>query len=394
MNILHLFQDEYPWDVRVEKIVNSLSTQHKVTILCRNRGKLKPSDTLGAVDIFRVGGSGISSVKGFPAFFSPWWIATGLQLIRSKKIGLIIVRDLPLCPLALILKRLAGLPVIFDMAEDYPAMLSATWKYRGPGPVDYVIRNPRLLRHLENYVLPRVDETWVVSGASRDRILQRTNGRVRIVGNSPTIDILECEPRPPEDREPLRIVYTGWIDEDRGIDTVIRAVALARQAGVSVIFKVVGSGTMMKKLEFLSNELEVANCIQFLGWKSQCELRDIVMDCDIGIVPHHVTDHTNTTLPNKIFDYMALAKPVIASNAAALEEVISSSGCGLIFRDGDPESLLNCLRELKSVSLRQAMGTAGRREVESSRNWAVEELVILRGINEFEKKMEASRALA
>jgi glycosyltransferase involved in cell wall biosynthesis len=96
-----------------------------------------------------------------------------------------------------------------------------------------------------------------------------------------------------------------------------------------------------------------------------------------------VTAHTNTTLPNKIFDYMALAKPVIVSNARALEDVVTDAGCGLVFRDGDPESLLSCLRQLQSVELRQRMGASGRRHVRERLNWSQDEVVLLDAVAAF-----------
>lgn len=220
MRILYVFQDEYPWDVRVEKITTSLGSAHGVHLLCRNRGRLPAEEQLGQMSVHRVGGSGLAAIGGFPAFFSPWWIRAGLSVIRRHRIDLLIVRDLPLCPLALILKKFTGVPVIFDMAEDYPAMIKDTWRYRGPALADYLIRNPRLLRTMENLVLPRVDETWVVSAASRDRVMAKSGQgpRVRVIGNTPTIDILDMKPQP--DQGTLAMVYTGFIDATRGLDTV------------------------------------------------------------------------------------------------------------------------------------------------------------------------------
>jgi glycosyltransferase involved in cell wall biosynthesis len=383
MRILYIYQDEYPWDVRVEKITSSLSSAHTVHILCRNRGALSAEERLDRLWAHRVGGSGLAAIKGFPAFFSPWWISAGLSIIRSRNIDLLIVRDLPLCPLALILKKLTGVTVIFDMAEDYPAMIEDTWQYRGPGLADYLIRNPRLLRVMENFVLPRVDETWVVSAASRARIIGRTRpqAQIRVIGNTPTIDILDMDPG--TDCGLLSVVYTGFIDVTRGLDTVVRAVVLARRENLPVTLNIVGTGEGLEQLKQLVIELGIHDFVVFHGWRSQTELRSIIATCSVGVVPHRVTAHTNTTLPNKIFDYMALAKPVIVSNARALEDVVTDAGCGLVFRDGDPESLLSCLRQLQSVELRQRMGASGRRHVRERLNWSQDEVVLLDAVAAF-----------
>lgn len=383
MRILYIFQDEYPWDVRVEKITTSLCSVHTVHVLCRNRGALLAEEQLGPLSMHRVGGRGYAAIKGFPAFFSPWWIRAGLSVIRNQKIDLVIVRDLPLCLLALILKRLAGVPVIFDMAEDYPAMLEDTWRYRGPGVMDYLLRNPRFLRRLEEYVLPRVDETWVVSAASRARVIAKVNpkAKVRVIGNTPTIDILDMKPE--TDHGSLSVVYTGFIDVTRGLDTVVRAVALARQENLPVTLDVVGTGEALDQIRQLVASLGIDEFVTFHGWRSQPELRSIIAASSIGVVPHRVTAHTHTTLPNKIFDYMALARPVIVSNARALEDVVADAGCGLVFEDGDPESLLSCLRQLQSVEKRQRMGESGRRHVQEHLNWSRDEAVLLDAVSRF-----------
>lgn len=383
MRILYIFQDEYPWDVRVEKITTSLSVVHAVHVLCRNRGVLPAEEELGPLSIHRVGGRGYSAIKGFPAFFSPWWISAGLSVIRNNRIDLLIVRDLPLCPLALILKKLTGVPVIFDMAEDYPAMIEDTWRYRGPGIIDYLLRNPRFLRVMENFVLPRVDETWVVSAASRARVVAKveSGALVKVIGNTPTIDILDMKPE--TDNGSLVVVYTGFIDVTRGLDTVVRAVALARQENIPVTMNVVGTGEALEDIKRLVAELGIDEFVTFHGWRSQPELRSIIAASSIGVVPHRVTAHTSTTLPNKIFDYMALAKPVIVSNARALEDVVADAGCGLVFQDGDPASLLSCLRQLQSAEMRQNMGASGRRHVQEHLNWSRDEAILLDAVSEF-----------
>lgn len=383
MRILYIFQDEYPWDVRVEKICSSLSAAHAVHVLCRNRGSLPAEERLGEFSVHRVGGAGPAAITGFPAFFSPWWISAGLSIIRKRKIDLLIVRDLPLCPLALILRSITGVPVVFDMAEDYPAMIEDTWRYRGPGFTDYLIRNPRFLRAMENFVLPRVDETWVVSAASRARVMAKagSGARVKVIGNTPTIDILDMQPA--TDQGALSVVYTGFIDVTRGLDTVARAVALARKEQLPVTLDVVGTGEALEQIKALVAELGIGDFVTFHGWRSQPELRAIIAASSIGVVPHRVTAHTNTTLPNKIFDYMALAKPVIVSNARALEDVVTDAGCGLVFRDGDPESLLACLRQLQSAADRQRMGESGRRHVREQLNWSRDEVVLLAAVSGF-----------
>jgi glycosyltransferase involved in cell wall biosynthesis len=62
---------------------------------------------------------------------------------------------------------------------------------------------------------------------------------------------------------------------------------------------------------------------------------------------------------------------------------VADAGCGLVFQDGDPESLLSCLRQLQSVEKRQSMGESGRRHVQAHLNWSRDEAVLLDAVSRF-----------
>src|SRR4029453_17810118 len=151
LRICYVFQDEYPWDIRVDKFVNSLADAgHRVTLLSRNRRGLPRREQLRAgVAIFRspVGWTPLDrALAGFPAFFSPWWLNALVQTVRSERVDLIVVRDLPLAAAAIYARNATRCPVLMDMAENYPAMIQANWDFYGPKPWDYAVRNPALLR--------------------------------------------------------------------------------------------------------------------------------------------------------------------------------------------------------------------------------------------------------
>ena len=64
-----------------------------------------------------------------------------------------------------------------------------------------------------------------------------------------------------------------------------------------------------------------------------------MINCNVGLVPHVKSNHTDSTIPHKLFQYMALALPVIVSNCKPLERIISDSDCGLIYESKNPNSL-------------------------------------------------------
>jgi glycosyltransferase involved in cell wall biosynthesis len=90
-------------------------------------------------------------------------------------------------------------------------------------------------------------------------------------------------------------------------------------------------------------------------------------------VPHHATESWNTTVPNKLFDYMSKGKPVIVSNAKPVERIVREEQCGIVFKDRDSEDLARAIVTLKPESIRTAMGQRGRDAIARKYNWAIDE---------------------
>jgi glycosyltransferase involved in cell wall biosynthesis len=101
---------------------------------------------------------------------------------------------------------------------------------------------------------------------------------------------------------------------------------------------------------------------------------------DIGLVPHHATESWNTTIPNKLFDYMSMGKPVIVSNAKPTQRIVEEERCGKVFREQDPDDLSRAIVELSDDVTREEMGQRGRDAVATRYNWSVDEERLLRAL--------------
>jgi glycosyltransferase involved in cell wall biosynthesis len=68
-----------------------------------------------------------------------------------------------------------------------------------------------------------------------------------------------------------------------------------------------------------------------------------------------------TTYPNKVFDYMAAARPTILAIDGVIRDVVEKAGGGLFVRPGDPEALADAIVSLeKDREKAKAMGEAAR----------------------------------
>ena len=395
MKICYIYQDQYPWDVRVDKIMNSLADMnYEGHIVCRNRDGLPREewvrDNLCIHRLWTTSDSVLRNIINFPAFFSPFWLHEIITVVKESKPDLIIVRDLPMAPAALFAGKLTSLPVIMDMAEDYPAMIRDTWTYGSPRPLDYVLRNPRLLRILEKWLLPRLDGFLVVSNPSKERV-QKLIGSLEkpiwVVGNTPRLQSNGMNTHPIVQKlrkfSGLILLYVGGLEEGRGLETVIRAVPLIKKEIGSLLLMIVGKGSAEMKLKELVKELGVEDNVDFGGWIEPKYIPLIISEADIGLIPHYVTEHTNTTLPNKLFDYMAQKKPVIVTNSLSLKEIVLSNQCGRVYNDKDTSHLKRTVMELTDPDLRKKLGEAGFNAVMKRYNWNIDRKILLEAISHF-----------
>jgi glycosyltransferase involved in cell wall biosynthesis len=392
VKVCYIHQDQYPWDVRVEKIMYSLADNGiEGHIISRNRDGLRTMETLRPkLHIHRLPYATcevVNDLINVPAFFSPFWITKVLAVIRRVKADLVVVRDLPLAPAGLLAAKITGLPILMDMAEDYPEMLRDTRSYGHASAIDRVIRNPGIFKVLEKWVVPQMDGVLVVSKASAERITKIgvKPSSIWVVSNTPKLENLSANQTPDKEIRRLSnfvILYVGGLEETRGLDVAIRAFSKVVREVPESIFVIVGRGTSERMLTELAIELEIERNVVLTGWIEPARIPSIIAASDVCLVPHFVTNHTNTTVPNKVFDYMAQRKPVIVTHSKTLEEIVKSSGCGMVYRDRDADKLARSIIELKNGGIRERLGSAGFMAIIERFNWSVDEKELLRGITQ------------
>ena len=107
----------------------------------------------------------------------------------------------------------------------------------------------------------------------------------------------------------------------------------------------------------------------------------MMLRADVGLLPFHWCTHINSTLANKLFEYMALRLPIVASDVPPMARVLGETGAGITFRAGDAESLANAIEAVAGDRERAArMGKAGADAVRSRYNWGVDAERLLRCI--------------
>lgn len=390
LRIIYVWDSDYPWDVRTEKVCAALTAAgHDVHIAARNRARQPLVERLSEGTVHRMpplrwAGARLDALLGFPAFFSPRWRSLLGRTVQRVRPDLIIVRDLPLCPTAIATARRARVPILLDMAENYPAMMQLIYDAGRQRPVDYLVRNPRAVAAVERWCLRRLDGVLVVVEEMAERLVRMgvPRERITVVSNTPpaarALASAPTDARDASDAAPLRVVYLGLLEVARGLAELVEAAALLLERGVPVQTTIVGAG---RDAELFKREAERRGLgsgeIEFTGFVPNARALEIVRSADVGVVPHHAGAFWNTTVPNKLFDYMAAGLPVVCSDVVPCERIVRATGAGEVFRSGNAGDLASAIARLADPALRRERARAGRQAIVSCFNWERDSAALL-----------------
>lgn len=125
------------------------------------------------------------------------------------------------------------------------------------------------------------------------------------------------------------IMFFGSVRKHKGVDTIIQA--LDAMANKNIIFMIVGIDTEAKKI------IPQRSYIKTLPAQDFQRLPAILSIADLVILPQKQSSSAVGQVPAKIFDAMALGKPIIASDVSDLPLILKD--CGLIFKAEDSADL-------------------------------------------------------
>lgn len=379
MRVLMVWDGNYPWDVRVEKILGTLNAWgHDTHLVCRNsnarpRRELHQGTHLRRLFAFQKKGlSKLNPLINFPAFFSPIWKSEIRRAIREIKPDLVIIRDLPIAAAVIPAARKANVPMILDMAECYPELIRCVWQFDRFSFANIFVRNPYLADAVERYVIREVDLIWVMIEESGQRLLGKgvPPGKIVKVSNTPPAVFQEETAQVVQDEDGiLEVVYVGLLNPSRGIATVIEAARILKARGAHFRMQIIGSGKDSARLAQMVNTWKLEGHVKLLGWMERKDAQKLLDKADVGLVPHHLCTHWNSTIPNKLFDYMKARIPVVVSDVKPAARIVRDTECGLVFRSGDAGHLAEQLLQLMDQQTRARMGAAGRAAVAREYNW-------------------------
>ena len=193
---------------------------------------------------------------------------------------------------------------------------------------------------------------------------------------------IHSEARPYAERSPM-VAYAGGIGAIRGAREMIAAMNLLPK---SLGARLVLAGVFFPpELEAELRRMPEWERVEFVGWKSQSEVKDLLTESRAGLVLFHPAPNHTEAQPNKLFEYMAAGIPVIASDFPLWRQIVEEAGCGMLVDPLEPRAIAASIQWiLEHPQQAEAMGRRGQDAVRARYNWN----------NEAQKLLELYEGLA
>ena len=151
--------------------------------------------------------------------------------------------------------------------------------------------------------------------------------------------------------EPFHALFVGKLIPLHGIDTILAAAALAPE----VPFRVVGDGQLASMLE-----LRPAN-VEHVPWIPYEELPEAYRAAGCALGVFGTGRKTARVIPNKVFQGLACARPVITADTPAARELLTDGVDALLVPPGHPAALADAVRRVAADhELAGRLAAAGR----------------------------------
>ena len=234
-----------------------------------------------------------------------------------------------------------------------------------------------LARSLEAQIFRETDGLLVVSNtlAEYARECGVPDERITVLPNGVDVQVFSDD----LSGEPVRqqfglagkaiIGFVGSLKPWHGTESLLQAFGRLHRDFPQAHLLIVGDGPMRGTLETMADEQGFADRVTFTGKVQYRDIPQFIAAMDIATAPY--IPHENFYFsPIKIFEYMAVGKPVVAGGIGQVNDIVAHGENGLLYEPGNVEQLAEALSTLLAdAELRRTMGRRGREWVARERTW-------------------------
>jgi glycosyltransferase involved in cell wall biosynthesis len=385
-----LLYSHYPADPRPRRAAEAMiDAGMEVDLIClRETGAEPKREALNGVNILRLPlrkqrHSKLTYIRQYGTFLLG---CLSLLAIRStrRRYDFVHVHNMPdVLVFGALIPKVLGAKVILDLHDPMPELMLSIYNL----PEDD--RLVRWLKRLEKMSIAFADLVLTPNKAFRELFISRScvAEKIEIVMNSPESEIFDIAKYPVATETtlngscPFKIMYHGLIVERHGLDTAIQATALLRSTVPQLEFHIFGGRTAyMNEIEMLIKQLGLTETVHYHGYRSQTEIARAIADADLGLIPNRRNPFTEINMPTRIFEYIAMRKPVVVPDTAGIRDYFEDNSA-LFFEPNNAENLADIILQVFRNPEKFASTVAQSRKIYETHCWEIERTTFLNAVS-------------
>lgn len=344
----------YPNDIRVRKQAETLAeSQKKVLVVCpRGKDDLQ-LEIVNNVEIFRIGNNYTSVKKGvydvFESIFNinPLFYFGLKKVFKKYDIDYLHVHDLPLASTGQWFSSRVRNKIYLDLHENYPEALKTwfLWKQNSILKLkNFIFMNPEKWSKKEKKYCNKYDKIICVVDEMKEKLITNFGidpKKMVVVSNHEKKDfVINFKQKTIQNiinKEDFSITYVGGFGPHRGLHTAIEGMSKIVESIPNAKLFLIGKGSddVKNKLKEITNKSKVEKYVNFVGYRPFSEVATIMQTTDINIIPHVANDHTDNTIPHKLFQIMMSKSLLLVSSCKPLKRIVEKYDAGVIFNAND-----------------------------------------------------------
>jgi glycosyltransferase involved in cell wall biosynthesis len=375
----------YPADPRPRRALDALLREGmSIDLICLWDENARRREKSGKLDVLRVPiqhkrGGIFSYGYNYAAFIFVCSFVLAMRALR-RRYDLVYVHNMPdILVLCALVPKMLGAKVILDQHDPMPELLTTIFNL-GEGS-----RSVRIMKWLEKWSIARANAVVTVNIACKRIFASRSclAEKIGVVMNSPDGEIFPFQaPRPRQSASGASskrfvIMYHGSLVERNGLDLAVEALARVRKTVPAPELRIYGRSTAF--LERVMEQVRrqgLEDCVSYLGPKPLEDLVGAIEDCDVGVIPNQRNAFTDINTPTRIFEYLALGKPVVAPGTPGIQDYFNSDAL-FYFESGNSEELAAKI-EYVFLHSQEAAETAKRgQEIYRAHTWSQERTTLV-----------------
>lgn len=179
------------------------------------------------------------------------------------------------------------------------------------------------------------------------------------------------------------IMFFGTPRLHKGIEDLIKAISVIEDQDVVLVIVGIDDREQYSKNLAKTTGKTLGRRFKGFGLQPFETVPEFLAMADVVVIPQRKNFSTMGQMPAKVFDAMAMAKPIIASNISDLPEILD--GCGWIVEPENPEQLAEKIQYvLDNPEEAEAMGNKARQKCIEKYSWDAMEEILLKVFKKYE----------